>query len=70
MSLTDQSSILEGDSVTIVSTLRYGSGEGGYADGRETVVFNGEGYLGCVCVDGVFDEFFEGGVDVEDELTA
>ena len=44
--------------------------EAGYSDGGETVVFDGEGYLCRVCVDAVFDEFFESGVDVEDELTA
>jgi len=66
VSLTDEGSVVEGDSMTIVSTLRYSCVGGGYADGGEAVVFDGEGYLCGFCVDGVFNKFFEGGEDIED----
>jgi hypothetical protein len=46
VSLTDEGSVVEGDSVTVVSTLRYSCVGGGYADGGEAVVFDCESYLG------------------------
>ena len=45
VSLTDEGSVVEGDSVTVVSTLRYICVGGGYADGGKAVVFDGESYL-------------------------
>jgi hypothetical protein len=48
MTLTDEWSIAGGNSVTVVATLDYRclcKGDRWYADGSESVVFDGEGYL-------------------------
>jgi len=59
MSLTEKSPVVGENALAIISALRYICRRGGYANVGESVVFDGEGYVCCVCVNRVFDEFFE-----------